>query len=163
MRKAVFYNYIISEDGTILNSKGTVHKLRINNGTYETKLVIDGISRYVQLHRIIYYLFVKKYDLYDYNICIIAKDGNFLNLDANNLELVKRSSLIHGQKHKFRAKLSDEDVENILAEYKGPSANQFDKVGPSYRELSNKYGVTKSAIASIIRKESRNKEKYKLD
>jgi hypothetical protein len=49
----------------------------------------EGKKRVVSIPRLVYYLFVKEFDLHDANWRIYYKDGNSLNLNANNL-LLKR-------------------------------------------------------------------------
>ena len=162
MRAIDFYNYKIYEDGSIYNHKGTSISKRVHHGRYEVRLVCDGIRKNFLLHRLMYKYFVKDFNMEDKNLCVVTKDGNFLNLDLDNLQLKHRKDLIQGDNHKS-SKLDNLTVEKIREEYIGKSgANQFDKKTLSYKDLAKKYGVSKGEIALLVKGRTRNKNNYKL-
>lgn len=160
----IFNGYKIYEDGSIVGKYGREISKRIHNGRYEIRLVVDGERKSFILSRLIYWIFVEKFDMEDKNLCVCAKDDNFLNVHPSNLYLEERKNLIQGEKHKKRSKLTDEQIAEILAIYKpNPSGmNQYDEIEMSYSILAKKYGVSKANIAMVVKKRSRNPEDYKL-
>lgn len=162
MKKEYFYDYEIWENGKIINQHGNEIKIREHNGRYETRLTIEGKRKNFLVARLLYFVFFG-FDMDDKNLCITAKDGNHLNISLDNLELVHRKDLIQGEGHKKRAKLTDDQIEEIKATYNGKACvNQYDKSGVSLQDLADKYGVTKANIKMIIKGMSRNKDEYKL-
>lgn len=158
----LFHGYTIFSDGRILGLYGKPISKRLNNGRYEITLSVEGKRKSYIVARLMYYVF-NGFDIENRDLCITHKDGDTMNIDLDNLELQHRRDLIQGEKHRNRAKLTDEQTEEIRELYKGKTgSNQHDKVGYSLRDLANKYGVTKGNIAMIIRKESRNEDEYKL-
>lgn len=165
MKSKKFHQYRFFENGDVVNTKTnkSISK-QLNKGSYEIKLTIDGSKKTYAFHRLYYFLFVKRFDLADKNICISIKDGNINNITADNLVLKNRKEIVQGQNTKV-AKLTDKQVEEIRSLYKGKTCiNQFDKDANyvSYKDLAEKYGVSKTSICRIIKGESRNKANYKL-
>lgn len=162
MESVNFHGYTIYKDGTIIGLYGKEITKQINGGRYETRLNIEGKRRNFIVARLMYYLFVG-FDIDNKDLCIIHKDGNYLNINLDNLKLKHRKDLIQGDKHNMRAKLTDEQTEEIRRLYKGKTgANQHDKEGYSLQDLANRFGVSKSNIAMIIKGRSRNEDEYKL-
>lgn len=162
MRKAYFYDYEIYENGTIINKFGNEVKIREHNGKYETRLTIEGKRKNYLVARLMYYVF-NGFEWENKDLCITPIDGNHLNIDLDNLQLVHRKDLIQGEKHLKRSKLTNEQIEEIRSLYKGKAGkSQHDKTSLSLNDLAKMYGVTKANIAAIVRGESRNKEEYKL-
>ena len=162
MRSASFYDYIIYEDGKVINKYGRELTKRNNKGRYEVKLSQDGKRKNYILARLVYYLF-KGFDINNKDLCVVYKDGNTLNVHIDNLELKHRKDLIQGDKHKSIAKISYEDAIKIRELYKGKSGtNQHDKQGYSLRDLANMYGVTKENIKMIVDGKTHNRDNYKL-
>ncbi|MFS0643735.1 hypothetical protein [Siminovitchia sp. 179-K 8D1 HS] len=162
MRKVDYHGYTIFEDGRIIGLYGKEVKKRINNGRYEIRLVIDGKRKNYIVARLMYFVFVG-FDISNKDLCITHKDGDYLNVHINNLQLQHRRDLIQGDKHVNRAKLTNEQVEEIRRLYRGKTGNnQYDKQGYSLQDLANMYGVSKANIRMIISGDSRNKKDYKL-
>lgn len=162
-----FYGYTVYEDGTIENAKGNTMYSRLKGDKYYTvTLRINGKPKYFALHRIVYYLFVEHFNLDNPDLCITAKDGNLKNVNPNNLMLLERKKLLQGDGNKKVAKVDKKTAEKIKNEYSGkPCVNQYDKTlqtSVSYRDLAKKYGLTKGAIAQIVKGKSWNEENYKL-
>ncbi|MGG1263808.1 hypothetical protein [Brevibacillus laterosporus] len=160
----IFSDYKVYENGTIVNRYGKELSVQKRNGRYEVKLVVDGKRKNFILTRLMYWLFVEQFDMSNENLCVVAKDDNFLNVHPSNLRLTERKNLIQGEGHKKRAVLTDEQIEEILNIYEGNEfgSNQYSENKVSYTDLAKKYGVTKANIAMIIKKRSRNPEDYKL-
>ena len=152
MKFKEFEGYLFYEHGSIFNSKGKELKPRFKNGKFEIKLSCEGVISYYMYHRIRYFLFVGGFDLEDKNTCVIAKDGDYTNLDLSNYELKPRQVIISRENHK-RTKLTMEQVEELKREYKGKcGVNQHSMTDyRSYSFLAEKYGVSKSTIAWLIR------------
>lgn len=162
MKSVDFHGYTIYEDGTVIGLHGKKIKINLNAGRYEVGLRIENKRVTYMLSRLVYYVFCP-FDINDKDLCVSFKDNDKLNVHLDNLFLIQRKDLIQGDKHIARAKLSDEQVEEIRNLYKGKSGgNQFDKVGYSLKDLADKYGVTKSNIMWIVRGMSRNEDDYKL-
>ena len=104
-------------------------------------------------HRLRYYLFIEKFDYDDKDICVIAKDGNYLNLNLDNYSLMRREDL-HVINRGVK-KVSKETVKQIREEYKGTN-NPKDYYAPDYKSynfLAIKYGISKSTVKQIIKGE----------
>jgi hypothetical protein len=160
----IYSDYKIYSDGTIINKYGKTMSKRARDGRYEVRLHVDGKRRNFILSRLMYWLFVDKFDINNKNLCVAVKDGNFLNVDPDNLYLTERKNLIQGEGHKRIVKITDEQTEEIRAAYKGNKihSNQYTKTGVSLEELADKYNVTKKNIHHIIIGTARNKDEYKL-
>ena len=159
-----FHGYLIYENGTVIGLQGRPIKVRNHEGRLEVKLHIDNKRKIYILPRLMYYLF-HGFDIDDKNLCVIHKDDNKLNTHIQNLELVERKEIIQGEGHRKRAKLTDEQIQEIKEQYvrSSPGANQYNgKAGMSLNDLALKYGVSKSNIYHIIKGLSRNEDDYKL-
>lgn len=149
MRQAEYKGYTFFEDGTFINKRGKSGNYHIKNKRYTVKLSINNKRETLMYHRLRHYLFVEDFDFNDKDICVIAKDGNYLNLDLNNYTLMKREQLYLVKKN--IKVLSKETVKQIREEY----ANQdnINYFAPEYKSmyyLAAKYGVSKSLIRQII-------------
>jgi len=162
MKHVDFHGYTIYEDGTIIGLYGKEVKQRIRDNRSEVRLYIDNKRKNYTTSRLVYHAFYP-FDIDDKNLCVSYKDDNGLNIHLDNLYLAHRKDLIQGDKHVARAKITDEQAEEIRTLYKGKTGNnQFDKTGQSLQDLANMYGVSRSNIAMIIKKRSRNEDSYKL-
>jgi hypothetical protein len=162
MKSVDFHGYTIYENGKIIGLYGKEVKKRINNGRYEIRLNIEGKRKNYMVSRLVYYVF-NPFDIEDKNICVSYKDNDKLNIDLSNLYLTHRKELIQGDKHQQRAKLTNEQAEEIRQLYKGKTgSNQHDKEGYSLSDLAAAYGVSKANIKMIIKGGSRNEKEYKL-
>lgn len=162
MRSVHYEGYTFFEDGTIIGLHGRPLKIHLNKGRYEVGLVIDGERKKYLVARILYFAF-NKFDISDKNLCVVSSDRDHTNIHLDNLELVHRKDLIHGEKHKGRAVLTDEQTEEIKGLYAGKSgANQYDKTGYSLNDLAKLYGVSKANIMHIVNGLSRDEASYKL-
>lgn len=162
MRKASFYNYLVYEDGTIINQYGKEIKKRIHNGRYEVKLKSGDKRKNFVVARLVYNLF-NPFNIDDQNLCVNFKDGNKLNIHLDNLYLTHRKELIQGEKHKSISHITNEQAIQIRKEYKGTSgSNQYDKTSLSLNDLAKKYNTTKANIKMIVSGGSRNEDNYKL-
>lgn len=154
--------YKVFENGKVLGIKNT--ELQIKNKTDLLKIKIENKYTYIPVMRFIYYAFNPTFDYEDYSLMVVQKENND-DLGINNLQVVKRSSKIQGE-NSCNAKLTDEQVEEIIAIYKNAKEKGFDKNNPntnvSYRSLAKDYGVSHSLISGIIKRRFRNKENYKL-
>ena len=162
MKSLMFDKYEIFEDGTIINtSTGKKISQRIKGNHKEVRLTIDGVRKNYITSRLVYWLFNDDFDIENKNLCVVADD--MINFTLKDLKVVHRKELIQGDGHKNVCKLTEEQVSEIKALYNGkPCINQHDKNGVSYADISKKYGVTKSLIASILRGKTRNEKTYKL-
>jgi hypothetical protein len=52
-------------------------------------MAVNGKKKSVSIPRLVYYLFVKRFDLNDTNLRVYYKDGNSLNLKYSNLQLMR--------------------------------------------------------------------------
>jgi hypothetical protein len=151
MRSLRFYDYIVSEDGTIesLLTNKKISKRVGPNGYYQVNLCINGKCKTFMLHRIIGILFIENPNNYP---CLNHKDGNKLNNDVSNLEWVthkenvqhaNRNGLINHAKgtRTNNGRFNEDDIRKI---------RQLFSDGKSKREISVIYGVTKSAISQIL-------------
>ena len=152
MKVKEFKGYLFYEDGSVFNSKGRKLSIRRRFNRFEIRLSYEGVINYYMYHRIRYFLFVGGFDLEDKNTCVIAKDGDYTNLDLSNYELRPRQVIISRENHK-RTKLTMEQVEELKREYKGKcGVNQHSMTDyRSYSFFAEKYGVSKSTIAWLIR------------
>ena len=154
MKTAMYKGYTFHENGYVYNFNGREKKIRLNRNKYEIKLSYNGKIIYHTYHRIRSYLFVEKFDINNKNICVVAKDGDYTNLDLSNYYLEDRQVIVHRDNHKV-SKLTTKQVEEIREKYKSKSgSNQHDMTCIySYQFLADYYGVSKGLIAMIIRGE----------
>lgn len=154
--------YKVFENGKIIGIKNT--ELTIKNKTDILKIKTENEYIYIPVMRFIYYAFNPTFDYQDYNLMVVQKRNND-DLGIENLKVVKRSSKIQGE-NSCNAKLTDEQVKEIIAIYENAKEKGFDKNSPntnvSYRSLAKDYGVSHSLISGIIKRRFRNKENYKL-
>ena len=152
-----FHQYLFYSDGTIYNTltRRFINKCNHKNKYYNIKLKIDNKYKTIMLHRILYYVFIEEFDLGDRNVCIVAKDGDFLNTDLSNLELKHRKDIVQGENTSL-AKLSNKDVSLMKEMYKNKNSQK------SYRDIGKLFGVSKTSVVKIINGNMRNSENYKL-
>lgn len=156
------FGYKVFENGKIIGIKNT--ELKINNKTDLLKIKVYDKYTYIPVMRFIYYAFNPTFDYADYNLMVVQKENDD-DLGINNLQVVKRSRQIQGE-NSCNAKLTDEQVNEIIAIYESAKEKNVDKNNPntrvSYRSLAEDYGVSHSLISGIIKGRFRNKENYKL-
>lgn len=154
MKVREYKGYSFHEDGTVYTPTGKEKKVRLNKGKYEIKLNCNNEISYHTYHRLRYFLFVEEFDLYNKDICVIAKDGNYTNLDLSNYHLVDRRVIVNRDNH-VKSKLTTQQLQEIRDKYKGKCGmNQHDMNNLySYTFLAEQYGVSKGLIAKIIRGE----------
>lgn len=151
MRQVEYKGYTFFEDGTFINKRGKQGKIHTKDNRCIIKMTINNKRQTPMYHRLRHYLFSEKFDYDDKDICVIAKDGNYLNLDLNNYTLMRREEL-YSLKGKV---LSKETVKQIREEYKGTN-NPKDYYAPDYKSynfLAIKYGISKSTVKQIIKGE----------
>ena len=141
----MYKGYTFHENGYVYNFNGREKKIRLNRNKYEIKLSYNGKIIYHTYHRIRYYLFVEKFDINNKNICVVAKDGDYTNLDLSNYYLEDRQVIVHRDNHKI-SKLTTKQVQEIREKYKNRSINNH-----SYKSLSQDYGVSKCLIAQLVK------------
>lgn len=150
MREIYFHGYTIREDGVVLSQFGRPLKMRWHNNHYEFRLKVGDERKSFIVARLIYNAF-HPFGMSDRNLCVIHKDGDNRNLHLDNLALVERKDLIHGDKH-VRSLLSNAQAEEVRALYAAG--------GVSMGQLAKRYEVSKSTIQSLI--ERRHRDYYKL-
>lgn len=162
MKKVDYHGYTIYENGKVIGLYGKEIKTRERDGRYEIRLNIGGMRKSFILSRLVYHAF-QDFDINNKNLCVTHKDGDNLNVEFSNLELVKRQVLIQGEGHKSRISLSDAEVAEIRSLYKGKAGiNQYDRKGFSLQQLADKFGVSKGNVMQIVKGMSRNAKNYKL-
>lgn len=149
MRQVEYKGYTFFEDGTFINKRGKQGKIHTKDNRCMIKMTINNKRQTLMYHRLRHYLFSEKFDYDDKDICVIAKDGNYLNLNLDNYSLMRRKDL--HMINRGVKKVSKETVKQIREEY----ANQdnINYFAPEYKSmyyLAAKYGVSKSLIRQIV-------------
>lgn len=165
-----FFGYNIFENGSVYNQYGRKLKpTKKKDGRgyrYEIRLHTDKGRQSFILSRLLYYVFNPDFNIEDKNLCVVYKDRELTRenkLHIDNLEVKHRKDLIQGDSHHSVNVITSEVAEKIRSEYKGKAGkNQRDKKSPSYSDLAKKYNTSRENIIKIVKRESRNKEKYKL-
>lgn len=85
-----YYNYTVYSDGTILSPTGNCIKRSFNKqGKLYVQLKINGKFRKIILGKLVYFLFVKEFDMSDKLLMIEYIDGDLHNVNYTNLRLTK--------------------------------------------------------------------------
>lgn len=150
----IFDSYLISEDGQIYSKyKKDFMKIKTDkDGYYIIKLYssLSGKQKDLRIANLVAYNFIE----FPSNLedpTVNHKDGNIKNNHFSNLEWIQRSENSSIRKNKgqgilnHEAKLTEEEVIKIRKEHSSTM---------SYLKLANKYGVSKSCIASIIQRKT---------
>ena len=147
-------NYIIYENGTVVNTKtGKIlkHILIDKNHRYEcVKLYINGISYCIGIHRLLMMTFspTENMDLLQVNHI----DGNRNNNDLSNLEWVTPSENVnHAFRYNLRIPMSGENNGMAKLNAKIVTGICDDIMENKYTEqqLANKYNISSSLIHNI--------------
>jgi NUMOD4 motif/NUMOD1 domain len=129
-------------------------------------LTVDGRRYKFSVARIVYYSFVKEFNLDDTNQIVYAKDGNGKNIRPSNLKL---SNLSGRAKRIFKRGRLIKDIESTYEEYirtkslksQNPACKQvcqytsngiYLQTFPSIRTASYVTGVSESGILSVLKK-----------
>lgn len=140
--------YFISEDGKVKNSNNEIMKTQLVGRGYEAiRLYKDSKYHRYYIHRLVAEHYIEKGEEFE---CVNHLDGNKLNNHYSNLEWTTYSKnnqhaydnnlRANGKSH-YKAKLSDEQVIEIIIEGKG---------NKTYQEIADKYNVTKATIRDIL-------------
>ena len=85
-----YYGYTIYSDGTIFSPTGKKIKTGFNKqGTLYVQLKINDKFNKITVGKLIYFLFVKEFDMSDKRLMIEHIDGNSHNVNYTNLKLTK--------------------------------------------------------------------------
>lgn len=85
-----YYNYTVYSDGTIFSPTGKRIKSGFNKqGKLYVQLKINDKFRKITLGKLIYFLFVKEFDMTDKRLIIEYIDGDLHNVNYTNLRLTK--------------------------------------------------------------------------
>jgi len=161
MNKVNLWGYTIYENGKVLEPQGKEVK---KGRQIRIKSNVDKKARLISYARFVYYAFnYKTFDFNDKTIVIKFINGDKNDFSISNLSIIKRKYVIQGQ-YNISAKLIDKQVNEIKELY--GRKNNFDdtKNNPitniSYRKLAEKYGVSHTTIAGIIKGKFRNSKNY---
>ncbi len=141
----------------------TLMSANVDDKGYRRQMLCIGSKphkqKFVVVHRLVYQMFANNGEPCDAKLVINHKDGNKINNNIDNLELVSQGlnnehakvtglSCNHSETH-CKAKLSDITVDTIRAEYTGKWGEQ--------KLLAQKYGTTVSNIGHILNGKSRKR------
>ena len=122
-------------------------------------LALDGKRYHLPIRRLVYYCFVKPFPLDDLSICIIASNGNGLDIFPSNLEIMKRldnMKRIYERKRMVSIFRQEHYRLKGIAASKavtGRQVSQYDKTGnkiktfPSMSDAARALGVNQSRIS----------------
>lgn len=130
------------------------------------RIMREGIHYEYSIARLLYYSFVKKFNLQDYSRVVLARDGNGKNLDLKNLALV---DIHHKQKRIFeRDRMHvayyytyDEFLETGSDKSLNPFCKQVSqytlkgkliRTFPSIKAAAMVVGVSETGISSVLKK-----------
>lgn len=163
MRSVELWGYTIFEDGRICGLQGKELKY---NKEICVSWGINGKKRFVSYARFVYYAFnFRNFNFNDMKMVVRHKNGNDKDCSIDNLIVVNRKTYSQGENN-ASSKLTNEQVEEIKRLYTNTKDTDEEKNNPhtkiSYRKLAEKYGVSHSMIAGIVKGQFRNQENYKL-
>lgn len=143
-------DYAVTDDGRVFSKRRNIflRPLIDRNGRLTVLVCVKNIRKTFALARLVADAFVKNNKPSEFTI-ILHKDGNKSNNHFRNLRWARHDERAHrayGEKW-HRAKLDNHEVAAIRKAY------STGKV--TYRDLSNRYGVTVSQIGHIINHRSR--------
>lgn len=149
-----FNGYKIYSNGTFISPKGrTIKKITINYPDSHVILIISGKKIKYNTARLMYSLFKKNGEKVDNSELIVFKDNDSKNVAISNLKLVKKKNYFKKYKTK---KYTNDFVMEIKKAYKKNTkntSNQYNRSGPSVRELARIYGCSLSTVCKIIKNE----------
>lgn len=167
MNKVELWGYTIYKDGKIIGLQG---KELTRGKQIKIKWGINGKTRVVSYARFVYYAFNHRtFNFNDKTMVIQYINGNENDYSIDNLTIVDRKYVVQGQ-YNVSSKLTDEQIEEIKELYR--QKKKFNKMkkkkigkndpttNMSYRKLAEKYGVSHSMIAGIVKGQFRNSENY---
>lgn len=143
----------------------------IKNNTVKDKVyflrasvTMSGKTYRLSIARLVYYLFVKPFDLSDYSLVVLAKDGNGKNIRPSNLALAsiqrKQQRIFERKRLKRTFKYSyDEFVTEGLIKSSNPYCRQISQYSdtgkriatfPSAKTASQVVGISETGISAVL-------------
>jgi plasmid maintenance system antidote protein VapI len=131
----------------------------------QTRIQVEKVAHSIAVGRLVYYCFVKKFDLSDRSLYVSYKDGNGLNVLPDNLFLTDLSGLqqqimkagrkdLHfghsGENQKVFTLLGREVNIKRVSQY--DMAGKFVATHESITAAAKALGITSSAISAVIRR-----------
>jgi hypothetical protein len=133
MNNINFSNYVINEDGVIMNKKNKILKSHINGGYYIIILKSDDNIKYnIRIHRLVAYTFIDKPNDFIDTMVVNHIDENKLNNNYKNLEWC--TSAENTQKY-FKNKMKDKDNQKNEAKNK----KKFCQIDIKTNNIINKF------------------------
>jgi hypothetical protein len=137
----------------------------VGDQTHFLKITLNlaGNTYNFSIGRLVYYLFVRSFDLEDYNLLVISKDGNGKNIRPSNLLLATRSKRqkIIIERNRHENILLRPEVRKIAFEvYKGvvrTTVSQYNMKGKRLKafsgipEAAKAVGKSPSSISNVVR------------
>jgi len=98
----------------------------------------------------------------DTKVCIKFKDGDSSNIIYDNIEVVNRPEYFNESRNKYR-KFDEKTCEEIRRKYNREERKKHNFAGeyahPSYQELAEEYGCSKTTILHILNDTYRDSER----
>jgi len=129
------------------------------------KITLSGKLYHISIARLVYYRFVKKFDISNHNLVVLTKDGNGKNVYPDNLVLVnsqrkqkrifERNRLIRTFYHTY-----DEFIEEGVEKSINPYCKQISQYTPDGRKIKTfpsikaaaiTLGISASGITSVLK------------
>lgn len=144
IKKIDEYDYFVSSDGKVFNSKMKELKPRLHTGGYlRVSLCKNGVVKDFYIHRLVAFAFLDKpLDLNEIN----HKDSNKKNNCVDNLEWCNGS---HNHNHALFAGFKTRGDQSKTSKLKASEVIDIRSSNESQKYLSLKYGVSRATIFNI--------------
>lgn len=147
-----YKGYYVTKDGRVYDREGTKVKVKGDSVT----LAFDGQKHTYKRARVVYEAYTGKE--IGKGMIYLYKDGNEENPSLDNIIILSRKEYFK-DKEWGTEKLSLEQQQQLAEEfdrkYRMENGIIRKRIHPTYAELSEKYGVSKSTILNILNKMDR--------
>ncbi len=144
-----FHGYRVTKDGNFYDENGKLLNVRKNG---QIRLRIDGEKRLFTAARVVYEAVSGQ--TVGASDCTLFLNGDRTDIRYDNIKVKKRIDYFKTKKTGKDRVISEETAEQIIKEYNREERRKHGFKGPykhpTYNELAQKYGCSKSTVTAIV-------------